>query len=361
MKNSNRRLWDLWQVEAALACNLNCIMCPWHRFRDGLKDRGIMTPSVWNKLVPFLDQVQSVDFTGGGEPLLNRHLLDWIRQANRHGCETGFLSNGLLLNPEFSQELIRTGIDWLGISMDGADETLYEKIRLKSDFSKVCGNIKTVSELRVADKLFLMLNFVIMKDNIHQLEDMVRLASNLGVDQLNFKQCDVIRYDQGKGLALYAQKENRTVLRHKKLLDRARKLARKLKLKTTCFKFIPDEQPVCDQNPCRSMFIGYDGVTAPCINLAMGGPAEFMGTAVTFPTVQYGSVHDLSIKELWESEICRTYRTRFRNRIQIHDRILAGSDFGFSPLSMRRAFQDAVKAMPEALQGCRTCHYLYGV
>jgi len=184
-----------------------------------------------------------------------------------------------------------------------------------------------------------------MRDNVHQLKDMVQLASDLGVDQLNFKQCDVIRYDHGTDLGLYTKEENRSVKQYKKHLDHARKLARKLKLRTTASAFTPDEQPVCDQNPCRSMFISYDGVTAPCINLAMGGPAEFMGTAVTFPTVQYGSVLEKNIKELWESETCRNYRKSFQRRDQIYD----------------RAFQNAASAMSEAPEGCGTCHYLYGI
>lgn len=361
MEKAKTRLWDLWQVETALACNLNCVMCPWLRFRREVKDNGLMDVSVWNSLVPYLDQVGSVDFTGGGEPTLNKNLVEWMKIAGLHGCETGFLTNGLLLSRALSEELIRVGFDWLAVSIDGADKATYETIRRGADFDLVCGNIKTISELRGSNKPLLMLNFVIMENNIHQLEDIVRLASKLGVDQVNFKQCDVIRFDQAKGLGLFTREESKTVKQHEKKLNRVRKLARKLRLETTAYSFIPDEQPVCDQNPRKSMFIGYDGFVSPCINLAMGGPTEFMGAAEIFPTVQYGNILRDDLKELWTSEVCLKYRNRFHKRSQIHDKILSGSDTGSSLLSLRRAFQDAIAAMPEAPEGCGVCHYLYGV
>jgi len=361
MKKANNRLWDLWQVETALACNLNCIMCPWVRFRGELKDNGLMDVAVWNALAPYLDQVGSVDFTGGGEPTLNKNLVEWMKIAGLHGCQTGFLTNGLLLDQAFSEELIRIGIDWLAVSIDGADKASYETIRRGADFEKVCRNIKTMSGLRSSDRPLLMLNFVIMENNSHQLDDIVRLASKLGIDQINFKQCDVIRSDHGQGLGLFASRESREVKQHRKRLDRARKLARKLELNTTAFSFIPDEQPVCDQNPCKSMFIGYDGSVSPCINLSMGGPTEFLGAAEIFPTVQYGNVLTDNLNELWESEACLEYRNRFHQRSQIRDKVLAGSDIGSSLLSLHRAFQDATAAMPVAPKGCRGCHYLYGI
>ncbi|MCP4749775.1 MAG: radical SAM protein [Proteobacteria bacterium] len=353
--------WDLWQVETALACNLKCVMCPWHGFRGELPDQGLMEPAVWKVLAPFLDRVKSVDFTGGGEPLLNSNLLDWIRQAKLRGCETGFLTNGLLLQPSLSQEILSIGIDWLAVSIDGADKAVYERLRRGSDFAALCRNVETFARLRSSNKPLLMVNFVIMRDNIDQLEEMVRLASNLGVNRVVFKQCDIVRQSHGRGLGLYTPVDNRETRRHQKLLNRAQRLAAKLKLETSVYSFIPNEEPVCNQNPCQSMFIGYDGSAAPCINLARGGAAEFMGNKVDFPTVRYGNVLETDIVELWQGGICRNYRRIFQERMRIHDKVLADSDFGSSLLSLRRAFQDAVVAMPEAPPGCGVCHYLYGV
>ena len=60
----------------------------------------------------------------GGEPLLQQHLLHWISQAKQAGCNTGFLTNGMLLNNSIAEQLAELGPDWIGFSMDGADKSI---------------------------------------------------------------------------------------------------------------------------------------------------------------------------------------------------------------------------------------------
>ncbi|MGD8412046.1 MAG: SDR family NAD(P)-dependent oxidoreductase, partial [Desulfobacterales bacterium] len=119
-KSLKKRPWRLFQVESAIACNLKCVMCPWREMAKNAQNRGMMTPEIWAAIRPYLDRVQSIDFTGGGEPLLQPHLPEWIADATRAGCETGFLSNGLLLKEEKLIKILAAGINWICISMDGA-------------------------------------------------------------------------------------------------------------------------------------------------------------------------------------------------------------------------------------------------
>ena len=90
-KTLKNRPWRLFQVESAIACNLKCVMCPWREIAKKASAQGIMTAEIWEAIRPYLPQVQSVDFTGGGEPLLQPRLAEWIAQAKAVGCETGFL------------------------------------------------------------------------------------------------------------------------------------------------------------------------------------------------------------------------------------------------------------------------------
>jgi hypothetical protein len=76
---------------------------------------------------------------------------------------------------------------------------------------------------------------------------MVRLTARLGVDQINFKQCDVIRGDGGRGHGLFSTQDSGEVRRPEKKLAKARHLAKKLNVSSTAFSFAPEEQPVCDQ------------------------------------------------------------------------------------------------------------------
>jgi hypothetical protein len=82
--------------------------------------------------------------------------------------------------------------------------------------------------------------------------------------------------------------ETKEIRRLKKSLDKARRLAKKLNITTTAFAFTPEERPVCEQDPRDSIFIRHDGLVAPCINLAIGGPTTFLGNEVIMPDAHYG-------------------------------------------------------------------------
>lgn len=358
-KSLKKRPWRLVQVESALACNLRCVMCPWTEIRKNAANQGIMTGEVWEAIRRHLSEIGSIDFTGGGEPLLQPRLVEWVAEAKSEGCETGILTNGLLLTEKTAQELIHAGLDWLCVSIDGATAEQYESIRRGSCFERVCSNLSKVSRLRVGTVPKTMINFVLMHTNFHQAEDMVKLADKLGVDQVNFKQCDVIRGEHGKGLGLFQRDGSRELRHMEKRLAKALNLAKRLGILTTSFPFTPTEKPVCDQDPRDSIFIRYDGTAAPCINLAIGGPTTFLGDDVDMPTVHYGSVTQHSLSEIRDTQTCVFYRERFHHRVTAYEGVFVDSLMGGSRPSHGRLMESAIAAMPEAPQGCGVCHYLY--
>ena len=361
MKPVDVRLWRLWQVETSFACNLACVMCPWKEIRTQSGDGGLMGTSVWAALRPHLQNVVEIDFSGGGEPLLHPDLADWIVEAKQAGCKAGFLTNGSLLDEATASRMIDAGVDWIGFSADGARAETFEAIRKGADFETLCRNVRCLTGMRPGRIPRVLFNCVMMPSNIGELQDIVRLAADLQVDQVNFKHCDVVRGRNGENLGLFASKMDREIRRRQKELAKARKLARKLGIETTAFAFVPDELPVCDQDPRSSVFVCYDGRVSPCISLAIGGPSCFLGEDVVMPTVQYGCLPQEDLEALWNTESCRFYRKRFDERAKAYDRALARADIGPSLLKLKQAFARAREAMPEAPPGCRTCHYLYDI
>jgi MoaA/NifB/PqqE/SkfB family radical SAM enzyme len=355
------RRWNLVQVESAIACNLKCIMCPWRKIARGAPNGGLMTEDSWKAISRHLEDIASVDFTGGGEPLLQPHLVDWVSDASRAGCETGFLTNGMLLTAEKSSQLMDAGINWLCVSIDGATAEVYEAIRPGAGFGKVCDNLSALSSRRIGGRPRLMINFVLMEANFHQLNEMVHLAAELGVDQVNFKQCDVIRGESGKGFGLFSDKATRKTRRMGKKLKKARRLAKRLKIETTAFAWEPEELPVCAQDPRTNVFIRHDGSVAPCINLAIGGPTTFFNDEVVMPTVHYGNIGKQALDRLWDTSTCRFYRERFAERTAAYETAFTGSDLEASPTKLKEALENARTAMPRAPEGCRVCHYLYNI
>jgi len=356
-----KRRWRLLQVESAIACNLRCVMCPWREIAENVEHSGLMSQQIWESIRPHLSEIKSIDFTGGGEPLLQPKLPEWIAEAHAAGCETGFLSNGLLLKREKLQQILNAGVDWICISIDGADAEMYEKIRVGSNFERVCENVAAIAEMRTGKMPRTMINFVLMDLNFHQVEDIVRLASQLGVDQLNFKQCEVIRGERGKGHGLFGAEETKKIRRLKKSLAKARRLAKKLNIATTAFAFTPVERSVCVQDPRDSLFIRYDGLAAPCINLAIGGPTTFLGQEVFIPNVHYGRLPDTDLMELWQSKTCESYRRQFEQRANKHAEATVSGMLNASGSNRLKALREAQEAMPEPPQGCNVCHYLYDI
>jgi MoaA/NifB/PqqE/SkfB family radical SAM enzyme len=103
--------------------------------------------------------------------------------------------------------------------MDGADAEMYNKIRVGSNFDRVSENVANIARLRTGRAPKTMINFVLMHMNFHQVDEIVQLADRLGVDQVNFKQCDVIRGKEGRGYGLFASEETKEIRRLKKSVD----------------------------------------------------------------------------------------------------------------------------------------------
>jgi len=356
-----KRTWQMLQVEPAMTCNLACIMCPWREEAGRSDGSGLMDQRVWAAVKPWLHEVEMVDFTGGGEPLLQPNLSQWVGDAADAGCRAGFLTNGTLLTTDLARQLVDAGLDWVGFSLDGATADVYEAIRPGADFKRVCAGIAHISRLKQELRPRVILNFVMMTVNVHQLADLVRLAADVGVDRINFKQCDVIRAVNQQALGLFGQRRDKKILSLGKQLKKARRLAERLGVETTAFSFYPDELPVCDQDPVHSLFIARDGSVAPCINTAYGGPSRFFERPVVLPRLIFGRLPEQDLMDIWLSMRCASFRGRFAQRGQAYSMVLGRSQFEASLIKLEETFKAARKAMPPAAEGCRVCHYLYGV
>ncbi|WP_041286202.1 radical SAM/SPASM domain-containing protein [Desulfomonile tiedjei] len=357
----SHRPWRLLQVETALACNLRCVMCPWKDYRQRAVHGGVMSPEIWEAVRPHLKKAQTVDFTGGGEPLLQPNLAHWIREAKSEGCMAGILTNAVLLNDRTARDLLDTGLDWICISIDGSSKEEYETIRVGANFDQVRQNVEHFSKLRTGKFPKMMINHVMMRANVNQLEQMVRLCADLGIDQINFKQCEVIRDTHGKGLGLFGRTETREIKQFQRAVAAARKLAQKFGMETTASSFLPEERPVCEQDPRNSMFIRYDGLVAPCINLANSGPTVFLGQEVVLPDVHYGTLPECDLQDLWQSELCGFYRRTFEARTREYDNVFMEGLMADSRRTPERMLEMAIKRMPKPPKGCEICHYLYGI
>lgn len=79
--------------------------------------------------------------------------------------------------------------------MDGASPSVYDKYRKGGDFTTLVTNIKLlVSERKkqIISKPYIELVFLVMRENENEIDGMIKLAKDLGVDKLSFKRVSLL-------------------------------------------------------------------------------------------------------------------------------------------------------------------------
>ena len=114
----------------------------------------------------------------GAEPTMNPNLFELVRIARKHGHRPSLLTNGLKLRSyEYSRELKKSGINMLGISMNGGlDDDMYELL----DNGRYAKQKMIALENCFKFKIIPHVNVILIPDNAHILvplaDHMLRLA-----------------------------------------------------------------------------------------------------------------------------------------------------------------------------------------
>jgi MoaA/NifB/PqqE/SkfB family radical SAM enzyme len=150
-----------------MRCNARCSFCDIWREEAGL-DATLNDVSI-NLLHARQAGCRFVDFTGG-EPLLNKHLPQFLQHARRLGFITSVTTNCLLF-PERAKEL--TGlVDLLHFSLNADTAGLHDAIRGRRSFDHVLESI----DLALQNRLVPDLLFTYTDENISALEGVIRLG-----------------------------------------------------------------------------------------------------------------------------------------------------------------------------------------
>lgn len=289
------------QVEVTGSCNLSCQMCL-VAYRDRLGRSASMSLATFVALLDDLPQLERITLQGLGEPLLAPDLTAMIAEAVRRGISVGFNTNATRLTPEWSRRVIDAGLSWLHVSIDGATEATFSSIRVGAMLGVVVANLRSLvaarSDAGVAEPR-IQLNTVLMRRNIAELEDLVRLAADIGVDRmwvqsLSHDFADVADDEGFLAIRRWTDTERLRAgddeLGHR--LERARLLAGDLGLDLRLPPLDQDlgrrgDEPGCDW-PWRSAYVAYDGAVQPCCML-MGRDRGRLGSVVEQPLSQLWS------------------------------------------------------------------------
>ena len=139
-------------IELSNACNLNCPMC--YTTTDEFKTRVKKTLFDFELFKKIVDECKkyrthySIRLSWRGEPFLNPKIMEMVKYAKSNGIkEVSTLTHGGFLTPEKFEELMRAGLDWLTVSVDGVGET-YEQIRFPLKYNETLEKIKKFHEIK---------------------------------------------------------------------------------------------------------------------------------------------------------------------------------------------------------------------
>lgn len=296
------------QVEPTNRCNLQCVFCSREKYLGNLRDLDL------GHYKTLLSEVRPrrVTFSGAGEPLLNPHLPEMVSFACQKGCSTVITTN-FIKGEELAEELVNSGLTGLRVSLDGARPETYKAIRGADFFEKILLGIKKVNECkkRLGKKTpSIGLEFVVQGGNLKEMPQMIRLAKDYGLSNVNFRPLNLIGKEEREELlraGLGFEEYQRTV---KETLLTGRELGVKTNL-PGLLKDLPfywegysRNEGIANGKVCLHLwlqaFVSSSGEMTPCCALYMDEGKSM------------GNVFLSSFQGVWNGEKYTEFRKRFK-------------------------------------------------
>ncbi|HXO00302.1 MAG TPA: pyrroloquinoline quinone biosynthesis protein PqqE [Candidatus Acidoferrales bacterium] len=168
-------------AELTHRCPLHCVYCsnPLEMQSRGLE----LSTDDWSRVLREAAEagVLQVDFTGG-EPLARPDLVELVRSARAAGLYVNLITSGLPLDEARLAELVNAGLDHLQLSFQGAQDDAAAEIAGTRALEQKLKVVKWVQAHRIA----LTLNFVIHRQNLDRLEEMIALGEASGAGRMEF-------------------------------------------------------------------------------------------------------------------------------------------------------------------------------
>jgi MoaA/NifB/PqqE/SkfB family radical SAM enzyme len=199
-------------IEPTTACNLGCPECP-----SGLKqfsrDTGNLKADNFNRWLDQLSPTLSyLNFYFQGEPFIHNDILDFISKASQKGIYTSTSTNAHFITEKRAQEIVKSGLDRILISIDGTTQEVYEQYRVHGTLQKVLDGTKHLVEARKnlnSSTPHIIFQFLVVRPNEHQIEEAKQLANEYKVDEIRFKTAQVYDYENGNPLIPTIEKYSR--------------------------------------------------------------------------------------------------------------------------------------------------------
>ncbi|MBF6591119.1 MAG: SPASM domain-containing protein [Ktedonobacterales bacterium] len=174
-------------LESTNRCNELCDQCPrTHLKREPDRDLSLAEVIAITSQLPVLERVV---LHGLGEPMLNPELPAIVAYLRGRGAYVLFNSNATALSERMGRAIIAADLNEVRVSLDGARAETYARVRGVSarTLPKIIRNLAAFTRLQRelgAERPRVSLWFTAMRENIHELPQLVDLALETGVREL---------------------------------------------------------------------------------------------------------------------------------------------------------------------------------
>ncbi len=215
-----------------------------------------------------------------GEPYLHPQFLELVAYASSKNIYTATSTNAHFLTDQVAKQTVLSGLDRLIISIDGTTQEVYQSYRVGGKLEKVLKGTEHIVKWKKKLKSktpHIVFQFLVVKPNEHQIDEVYALAKAMGVDEVGLKTAQI--YDYEEGSPLIPTKE--TYARYQQQADGTYQI--KNKLENHCWKM------------WHSSVITWDGKLVPC---CFDKDAHH----------QMGSLQHETFKQVWRSEAYHSFR-----------------------------------------------------
>ena len=301
------------QIEPVGQCNLKCRMCPVVYRQE--KPPAFMPFEDYCRLLDGFCALKELHLQGLGEPLLHPRFFDMVRYAVARGVAVSTNTNLTALSPRRAEDCVTSGLARMHVSLDAADASAYEYIRVGARFDRVLRNLGwlTAAKRRLQSRdPRIVLVAVAMRRNLEQLPALVRLACehdvlSVSVQHLahDFSESSLpVRYRPMREFVEEETPLNEEPARVQRWFDEARAVADGLGVELR----LPNPSPGkrerggrrCDW-PWRGAYVAYSGDAMPCCMVATPDRARL------------GSMTEQGVAAVWDGEAYRDFRARLES------------------------------------------------
>ena len=278
--NTHKPRWLL--AELTYACPLQCPYCS--NPVDYSQYPSELSTEDWKRVLTEARKMGAVQLgLSGGEPLARTDLAEIVSHARDLGYYSNLITSGYGLTEERIIELKEAGLDHIQVSIQASTQELNDHIAGTTSYS----HKQEVARLVKKHGYPMVLCVVIHRQNIHQMADILNMASELGADYLELANTQYYGW---------AHKNRDLLLPSREQFETAEKIAQDYKAtvegKMKIYYVVPDyyeDRPKACMNGWGTTFltVAPDGVALPC------------HSARELPGLDCPNVNDFSVSEIW--------------------------------------------------------------